>query len=198
MGFVKGVLGKIYHFIVNLLGRLLGNAVCDTAGHALLRVSEDEILALLLHDRSLLLGHGAAHQIASTQGIARQLLHDLHNLLLVNDTAIGGFQDLLQLGTVVGDALRVILTLDILGNEVHGARAVQGDTGDDVLHALWFQLLHESLHAAAFQLEHAIGPAGSKRSVDCRIVIIDFIDVNSLSGSLGRHTDRVLDHRQGT
>ena len=92
----------------------------------------------------------------------------------------------------------MILTLDVLGNEVHGSRTVQGNSGNDVLHALWLQFLHESLHAAAFQLEHAVGLTGSKGSVNRRVVIIYFINVYRLSGSLGRHTGRVLNDRQGT
>ena len=90
MGLVEGILGKINHFIINLLGCLLWNAVCDTARHALLRISEDEILPFLLHDGSLFLGHGTTYQVASSQGITCQLLYDLHNLLLVDNAAVRG------------------------------------------------------------------------------------------------------------
>ena len=136
MGFVEGVLCKIDHFVVNLVGHLLGNASGDTAGHPLLRVAVHEIAALLFHDGRLFLGHGTAHQIASAQRIPGQLLHDLHDLLLVNDTAVGRFQDGLQLRAVVGDRLGMVFAPDVLGNEIHGARTVQGNTGDDVLQAL--------------------------------------------------------------
>ena len=196
VGLIEGILGEINHLIVNLLGCGLRNPICNAAGHSLFLIPVYEVLPLLLHDRGLLLRHGAAHQIAPSQRVARQLLYDLHDLLLIDDTAVGGFQNLLQLRTVIGNRLRVILSPDVLGNEIHGAGPVQRDSRDDVLQIFRLQLLHEVLHAAAFQLEHALSLSRADGSIDCRIVIINLIHVDGLSRPLGRHAGRVLNHCQ--
>ena len=93
MGFVKRILGKICHFIINLIGSLLVNTICNTAWYTFLRISVHKILAFLCHDIGFLLGHGAAHKVASSKGISCQITHDLHNLLLIDDTAISWRQD---------------------------------------------------------------------------------------------------------
>ena len=53
-----------------------------------------------------------------------------------------------------------------------GPGTVQGDTRDDILQVLGLQLLHEAFHPAAFQLEHAVRPAGAERIQHFFIVII--------------------------
>ena len=55
MGLVESVLCKVRHVIVNLVCRLLVDPIGDTALYALLRISVDEVLAFLRHDRRLLL-----------------------------------------------------------------------------------------------------------------------------------------------
>ncbi len=49
-----------------------------------------KIFALLLHNIRLFLAHRAAHQVAAPQRISAKVAHNLHNLLLIDDTAIGG------------------------------------------------------------------------------------------------------------
>ena len=90
VGLVKGIAGKIRHLVKNVVGCLLVNAVVDAAFNPLLLIAVDEILPLLLHHRCLFLGHGPTHQVASPQGITGQIPHDLHHLLLVHNTPVGG------------------------------------------------------------------------------------------------------------
>ena len=136
MRLIERILRKVDHLIVDLIRHFLVNAVGNTAGHALLRISVDEIAALLLHHRSLLLRHGAAHQITPAKRITAELAYDLHNLLLIDNTSVGRLQDRLQLRAVVHHFLRMILTLDILRNKVHRSRPVQGNSGNDILEIL--------------------------------------------------------------
>ena len=89
MGFIKGVLCKVDHFIVNVIGRLFIDAVGNTAPYSFRLIAIDEILALLLHHSRLFLTHGAAHKIASAHGIASQIPDNLHDLLLVYNAPIG-------------------------------------------------------------------------------------------------------------
>ena len=93
MGFVKSVSCEIDHLIINMICSLLINAILNTSLYVFFLIAVHEILAFLLHDRRLLLGHGTAHQIASAHGIARQIANDLHNLFLVDDTAVRRLQN---------------------------------------------------------------------------------------------------------
>ena len=170
MGLVEGILGKVHHFVVDVLRHSFGNAFCQTARDPFFGVSVDKVVALLLHDGLLFLGHGPAHQVAASQGVARQVPHDLHDLLLVDDTAVGGGQDGLHFGTVIGNARPVGLALDIFGNEIHGARSVEGNACDDILQALRPQLLHKGLHARGFDLEYPVRPARGNGGIDIRVV----------------------------
>ena len=49
--------------------------------------------ALFRHFLGLLLTHGTAQQVCTTQRVTRQLLCDLHDLLLIEDDAVGGLKD---------------------------------------------------------------------------------------------------------
>ena len=46
--------------------------------------------ALLCHLFGLFLTHRAAQEISPTEGVAGQLLRDLHNLFLIENDAVGG------------------------------------------------------------------------------------------------------------
>src|SRR5699024_3049617 len=102
MGLVEGVLGKIHHLIIDFSCHLFRNSVFHTAGNALLLISVNEVVPLLFHHGLLLFTHGTAHQIASSHGVSAQIPHDLHNLLLVDNTAVGGLQNVLQLRIEIG------------------------------------------------------------------------------------------------
>ena len=62
MGFVKSVSCEIDHLIINMICSLLINAILNTALYVFFLIAVHKILAFLLHDRRLLLGHGTAHQ----------------------------------------------------------------------------------------------------------------------------------------
>ena len=90
MGLVEGIFSKINHLIVDVVCGLLVNPIVHTALNPFRLAAVDKVLALLFHDRRLFLTHGAAHQIAASHGVSGQITHNLHNLLLVHDTSIGG------------------------------------------------------------------------------------------------------------
>ena len=79
---VKAILRKLLHEVKELGGQ--GRAV------ALLLRALQENTALLGHFLGLLLAHGPAQQVRTTQGVARHDLGNLHDLLLVDDDAVGG------------------------------------------------------------------------------------------------------------
>ena len=148
MGFIKGVFGKIHHGFINMAGYLCRNSFCHTAGYVFFFIAVHEILTFLLHDILFFLTHGTANQVRTAHSIAAQLLHNLHNLFLIHDTSIGGRQDFLQFRTIVGDGSRIVLSLNIFGNEIHRSRTVKRNSCNEILQILGFQFLHETLHTA--------------------------------------------------
>ena len=70
-----------------MLGHGGRHAAVDRAGHMLFFRAVDKVFPLGSHDVLFLLGHGAAHQVGAAVGIARQIPHNLHYLLLINYTA---------------------------------------------------------------------------------------------------------------
>ena len=156
MRFIKCILCKIYHFIIDFIRCRLVDSICNTSRNSLCFISINEVLALFFHDRGLLFGHCSTYQVASAQSITGQVTHDLHNLLLIYDTSISRLQNRLQLRAVITNRVRTVFAPDILRNEIHRARTVQGNSRDYIFKALRFQFFHEVLHSRAFKLEHTI------------------------------------------
>ena len=198
MGLIERIFRKIHHFIINLRGDILRDAVCHTSGHALLRISIDEIRPLLFHHGLLFLTHGTAHEIASPKRIAAQITHDLHYLLLINNTAVGRRQNRLQLRTQIGNCSKIALSLNIFRDKVHRSRTVQGNPGNNIFKVLWLQFLHEVLHSCTFQLEHAICFAGSDGCQNLFIIKINLIKINLFSGTLPYKLHGITQHREGS
>ena len=199
VAFVEGIAGKGGHFVVDVLGNLPGYAPADAAvdDHmaVFIRQAVDEILPFFRHDVFFLLGHGAAHQVAAAQTVARQIPHDLHHLLLIDHAAVGHFQNGLEQGRFVVDGLRVVFARDVAGNGLHGAGPVEGDGGDDVLKAGRLHVLQEQAHPAGFQLKHAVRVPGGDHAVYAGIVGGDVLGLH-VHPFLTHHVQRVPDDGQ--
>ena len=203
MGLVEGIAGEVRHLIKEAVCHLLGNAICHTTWHhhrILLRggLSMDKILPLLCHDRGLLFGHGTAYQIRPSHRIPGQAHNDLHNLLLIDDASVGRRKDGLQFRRQIFHLFPGIFPLDILRNEIHGARPVKGNSGDHILYILRPELLHKALHAGRLQLEHAVAFSLRDHVKDLRVVHFHMVKVNFETCSLFNTLHRILDHGQGT
>ena len=198
MRFIKGILGKINHFIINFICYLLGNPTFYTSRNTFFFISVDKILALLFHYRCLFLTHGAAEQITSSKGITPQGTYNLHNLLLVHNTPVSRLQNRLQLRAVIGNASCIILSLNILRNEIHGAGAVQGNPRDNILQAFRLQFFHKISHSAAFQLEHPICFSLTQHFINLFIFIINVVNIQFHALVLFRQLHCILDNRQGS
>ena len=162
MRFIERILCKIDHLIVDLVCNLLRNTICNAARNALCFISVNKVLALFFHDGGFFLGHRTAPQVASSKRVTRQITYDLHNLLLIYDTAICRLQNRLQLRAVILDRIRVIFTTDILRDKIHRTRTVQGNSRDHILKTLRLQFLHEVFHTRTFQLEHTVRTSRSQ------------------------------------
>ncbi len=93
MGFIECVLCEADHLIVYLIGRSFRYTVPDAAFDfdiaRLVILSVDKVFLFLEHDVHLLLAHGSPDQIASAVGVSGQIPDDLHDLLLVDQAAVG-------------------------------------------------------------------------------------------------------------
>ena len=113
---------ELVDLIINLAGLLLG--------HAARHCTFGELLALLRHDRRILLAHGAAQQIGAAERIARQLLGDLHHLLLVDDDAEGLLQNSFERRIEI---IRLLAAMLAVGAQAQQAITLHGASqfGDD-------------------------------------------------------------------
>ena len=195
VGLVESVVGEVVDFLIDGLRRGLRDAVSHAACNTSFLVTVDKGVLLLLNLGGFLLGDGPAHHVRLPQGVPAQLLEDLNDLLLVDDAAVGDGQDRLQRGMLVLDELRVLLAGDEPGDGVHGAGAVQGDDGGDVLDVLGFQAHAHAGHAGGLHLEHAGGLALGDHLKSGPVVLRD-VGQPEIRVLLLDHFHRVVQHRQ--
>ena len=88
MRLIEAVTGKLLHQVKNITGELLIDALSIGA--------LDKEVALLRHLFRFLLPHRTAQHIRTAQCITGHHLSDLHNLLLIEDDAVGWLQNRLQ------------------------------------------------------------------------------------------------------
>ena len=91
MRLVKGIVCKVNHLIVDAIRHFLGNPLRETTVYSLFFISVNKTLSCLFHFLQLLLTHGTAKQVGISHGKAGKVSHNLHNLLLVDNNAIGIF-----------------------------------------------------------------------------------------------------------
>ena len=98
----------------------------------------DERALLLRHLLGLLLAHRAAQEVGAAERVARERLRDLHDLLLVDDDAVGRLQDVVDQRVHLRDRLATVLAVDEVLHHAGAerTRAVERDRGDDVLEAV--------------------------------------------------------------
>ena len=133
MRLVKGIVGKINHLIINSICHFFRNSFRKAAINTLFLIAINEILSLLLHDAELLLTHGTAQEIRAPHCKSRKITHNLHNLLLVDDYPVGILQNRLHFRTIILHPVLIFLTGNIIRNEIHGSRPIQGNTGNNII-----------------------------------------------------------------
>ncbi len=133
VGLVERVVGERQHRVPQRLDRSGREPVVL---HAF-----GEALVLLVEHLTLLLAHRLSQNVCSGERVAGDLLRDAHDLLLVDDQAVGLGKDLRErLGQFRVDRLDrlpVVLAVGVVvvGVHAHRARPVQRDDRDDVLEA---------------------------------------------------------------
>jgi hypothetical protein len=109
---------------------------------------------LLVEDLLLLLAHRSPEQVRLPQGVAGQDLRGPLHLLLVDDQAVGGLEDLLerlfQLRVDRGDVLLLVLAQGVVrvAVDAHRTRTVEGAERGDVLEVVRLHQAHQRPVAA--------------------------------------------------
>ena len=148
MTLVEGVGCKAGHLIVNFVCNLFRDTVCHTARALVAGVcaAVDKMFPLRLHHSVFLLAHGTADIICLPERKARQLPEDLHDLFLIDDTAIGHIQNVGQLRGLIADFVRFMAVAQVGRDGIHRAGAVQADQSDDIFQILRLQAHQHLLH----------------------------------------------------
>ena len=150
VGLVEPVAGEKRHQVEDLGRFRLGHAALDRPG--------DEFGPHLRHLVFLLLAHGGAKHIGFSQGEAGQLGGDLHDLLLVDDDAVGLFENRLELRQRVDDLLLAVLALHVLVEQAafEWPRAEEGNRRGDVIEGRRAHVLEEAAQPGGLELEDAV------------------------------------------
>ena len=140
----------------------------------------DEFGALLLHYLFFLLSHRAAQKVRFAERVARELARALHDLLLVEDDAVGVLHVRLEPRVEIVDLFLAVLALDVGVDHSAFERpgAVERDERDHVLEAVGAKPPHERRHARRFELEYAERVAALEHVVGLRVVYRYFVEVD--------------------
>ncbi len=200
MALIEGILRKADHLIEDLLCNLARNAVSHAARNLdisrFIKLAIDKIVLFLEHHVGLFLAHRAAHKVGAPIGIAAEVAHYLHYLLLINHAAIGHGHDVLKRRMQICDFFRIFLVFDICRNASHRARPVKRDARDDVLKAVGLQIPHKLRHSTAFKLKYSLRISRGYERKDLRVVIFHFCKIYGNAVVFLYHRKRVVDHRQ--
>src|ERR1051326_7483215 len=128
---IETVVRKLRHQREDLL-RLF---TLDAAFHG----AVDELLFMHGYLFALLLAHRAPHQVSFAKCITRKLLCELHDLLLIDDDAVGVAENLLHLRDEITHGLLAVVPQDELVHHaaVEWTRPVEGIQGREIFESLW-------------------------------------------------------------
>ena len=196
MRLVKGIVGKINHLIINSICHFFRNSFRKTAVNTLFLIAINEILSLLLHDTELLLTHGTAQEVRASHRKSCKIPYNLHNLLLVDDYPVGILQNRLHFRTIILHPVLILLPGNIIRNKIHGARPIQGNSGNNIVQGRGLQAFHKVHHAGRFQLKHPCTIPAGKHPVDFFITVIQFLEIDLHPSVLLHKADGILDDRQ--
>ena len=184
---VEAIAGKLVDQVEQLvrLGRL------DVA----LGTALDEAQALGVHFRLDLLAHGAAQKVGVAKRVAGQDLRGLHHLFLIDEDAIGFFEDRLQQDVRIFNLFLAVLAAPEHRDIVHRAGTIERHQRDDVAEIGRAHRGQRLAHAFGFQLEHADRVAALEQFIDLGIVPGERVEIDRDAAPL-EQLHRLLQHRQ--
>ena len=190
VGLVETVLGELVEEVENLVGLVVGNAV-ETFS------ALDKLDAFLGHGVGVFFAHGAAKHVCAAKGVAADDTGTLHHLLLVYDHAESLGQNRFEQRVGIDDGGRVFFAACVVGNEGHGARAVESGDRVDVVYSGDTDLAGGTLHAAGLELKDADSFSGVEELVGDGIVEGEGLEIEVGSGSAADVFYRVGEDGEG-
>ena len=141
MRLVEAVTGKGLHLVKNIVGKLVADTTLGSA------INENK--TLFGHFRCFFLTHSATQDVRITQRIASQYLGDLHDLLLVENDAVGGFQNGYKIIMRIADYCAAVFAVDIVIDHARFKRAgsVQGDQCNNFVETVRLQSFYQVFDA---------------------------------------------------
>ena len=142
MGLVERISGERLDQREHLLGKLRRKTLTIGAGQ--------EFLPLLSHDLRDLLAHRLADYVRFTERVSGERLRDVEHLILIDDHAVGLFENVLQVRVQVGHRHPAVLGVYEGRYMLHRAGAIERDHRGDVAQRRGLELLDVAGHTAAF------------------------------------------------
>ncbi len=181
VGLVERVAREAHDVVEDPVRHLFGDPVRDASLYRhLVRLAYSavhEVLSLLQKFREILFAHRPTNEVRLAERESRELLEELHDLLLVDRHPVRDAEDLLLHGNVVDYLLLAALSAAKRVYVGHGAGAVERDARDEVLYAVRAEVFHEPLHAPGFELEDSVRVAVRYHLVNLRIVLSHLVEV---------------------
>ena len=136
MRLVKRIFCKINHLIKDLIGRVLVDPIpLCTRNNNISRFIHRTVqknLTLAFHHVRFFLAHRTAHKIGPRIGVSGQRAHNLHYLLLIDDTAICHLQNWFQLWNQIMNPVWMRLIINIQSNGIHRPGTVKRDHRNNI------------------------------------------------------------------
>ena len=187
---VEAVVRKMRQQLENPAGQFVVDSVLSRPGKESF---------LFLHQKlRLLMPHGATQDIRLAERKARQHLHNLHDLLLVEHDAEGLFQDRFQKRMQIGNLLFPLAAVDKILHHAAAQRTgpIQRHRGNQVFKAFRRQVLDELRHTRRFHLEYGAGLSLAKHPRRRLVHGGNIMDVYFFAASLFDIFDRIGDDRK--
>ena len=164
----------------------LEDGVDDLGVHAPLGGLAHELVLLGAQHRGLLLADGIAERVRLRAGEAAEGHGRGHDVLLVDEDAVGLLQVRLQQRVQVGDLLLAVLAADVGRDVVHGPGPEERHHGRQVVDRGRPQLLDVAAHARRLELEDAGRLAAREELEGPRVVERDPVEVDARRRGAGR------------
>ena len=184
---VERVTCKLQYLVEKVVCDFLAYAVCNRPGNVFARLvafefaAVQEYVALLFENGEFLLGDSASHNIRAAETESRNLLRDLHNLLLIHYAPVGVFQNLFEKRVRILHLVGVTFAFQEQVDKLHRTGTVHRNACHDVFEVVRLKLRHKLFHAAAFKLEHRLAIARSNQFVHLVVLVAEFVEVEVYS-----------------
>ena len=142
-----------------------------------LGAARDKGLALRVHFRLDLLAHRATQQIRAAKRVAGQDLGRLHDLLLIDEDAVGFGEDAFEQRMRIFDRDATVLAVSEQADIVHRARPVERDEGDDITEVRWTDGRQRATHPFRFQLEHPNRVAALEQGINSLVIPSESVEI---------------------